>query len=403
MNNYKQFTLIYLSAVVFVMVAIGCFNWIVNPYGIYHLAALKIFENKPLVSSHLRLSKAMSIRWHKPDILIMGSSTAETGLDPLHPAWASHKVYNLGLSGANVYEVKRYLEHAESIHSIKKVVIVVNFFMFNAYSKNRDDFDESILAVDSKGNKNQFASTILFKTLFSYDALKGSIETIKHQEKRNAFLANGQLVHDYRLEQINQLKGYKNNFIYVEGYNKINLLPAPHAQYSFDDEPNNVHTMDYFKQIINLCEKNNTELLVIVAPEHVRLQETYHLLGLDSLYQDWLKKMTALIDEHNSRNLEQHYSVWNFNLVNAMTAEALPPKNSLSKSMQWFWDPFHFKNELGNEILNIVLGHEKNKKQVAIKMHSNQMDKFLSGYYGALKTWEDQNKVSVKELQQLLA
>lgn len=402
MNNFKRFTLVYVSIVFLCTLLIGCFNWIVNPYGIYQSLNIKSVKNKPLVSSHLRLSKAMAVRWQKPDYLIMGSSTAETGLDPTHPGWKFNKVYNLGLSGANIYEVKRYLEHAESIHRIKKVIIVVNFFMFNAYSKNRHDFDESILAIDSRGNRNQLALTTFMKTLFSYDALRASLETLNKQDTKNAFLLNGQLDHDFRQEQIRQLKGYRNNFINAEQYNKNNLLPVPEAKYSFDDDKNKIHTIDYFKEIISLCEKNNTELVVIVAPEHVRLQETYHILGLDNWYRDWLTKLTELIEQHNQKVSLQKYSLWNFNLINQFTTEQLPPTDSLSKSMKWFWDPFHFKNELGNEILNIVLNNEKDTSLLGIRMNLSNLNEILAQYSASITDWEKRNQVSINELKQVL-
>ncbi|HAT1699318.1 hypothetical protein SE938_03450 [Legionella pneumophila] len=136
----------------------------------------------------------------------MGSSTAETGLNPDFSAWDNSQVYNLGLSGANIYEVMRYLQHAAAIRPVKKVILVVNFFMFNAYVNNRDDFNESLLHVDFNGNKNPHTINTIVSNLLSFDALKASWETIKNQHKGNAFLSNGQLGHNYREEQIQQLR-----------------------------------------------------------------------------------------------------------------------------------------------------------------------------------------------------
>ncbi|HEN5521472.1 TPA: hypothetical protein U6299_002967, partial [Legionella pneumophila] len=299
MNHFKKFSIYYLTFLLLFGLFIMLFNWLVNPYDIYKSLPIQKFSQKPQVTSHLRLSKAIAIEWKRPEYLILGSSTAETGLDPDFSAWDNSHVYNLGLSGANIYEVMRYLQHAEAIKRIKKVVLVVNFFMFNAYVENRDDFNESLLRVDVNGDKNPFAINTIISTLLSFDALKASLETIKNQHKRNAFLSNGQLVHDYREEQIQQLKGYKNNFLYTESYSKTSLLPLPHNQFGFTDPEKGIDTIAYLQKIIAICEKNHTELILILAPEHVRLLETYKLLNLWDTYEQWQKELMTLIADHN--------------------------------------------------------------------------------------------------------
>ncbi|HIG0328874.1 TPA: hypothetical protein ACX87D_002785 [Legionella pneumophila] len=355
MNRFKKFFIYYLTfLLLFGFIIILC-NWLVNPYDIYKSIPIQKFSKKPQVTSHLRLTKAIAIEWKKPEYLIMGSSTAETGLDPDFSAWDNSHVYNLGLSGANIYEVMRYLQHAEAIKPIKKTVLVVNFFMFNAYAENRDDFNESLLHVDINGDKNPFAINTIFSTLLSFDALKASLETIKNQHKRNAFLSNGQLVHDYREEQIQQLKGYKNNFLYTEHYSKASLLPSPYNRFSFTNPEKGVDTIAYLQKIITICENNHTELILILAPEHVRLLETYKLLDLWDTYEQWQKELMTIIAAHNQKYPNSKFTLWSFNNINSITTEQLPDKDDAKTKMHWFWDPQHFKNELGNLILTVVL------------------------------------------------
>ncbi|WP_152571575.1 hypothetical protein [Legionella norrlandica] len=356
------------------------------------------------MASHLRLTKAIAVEWKKPEYLIMGSSTAETGLNPDFPAWNNSQTYNLGLSGANIYEVMRYLQHAEAIKPIKKVVLVVNFFMFNAYINNRDDFDESLLRVDANGNKNPFAANTLFSTLLSFDALKASLETIKNQNKRNAFLSNGQLAHDYREEQIDQIKGYKNNFLYTEGYNKLSLLPSPQNQFSFTNLEKGINTIDYLQKIITICENNNTELILILAPEHVRLLETYKLLDLWDIYEQWQEELTRIIVAHNQKYPDSKFALWGFNNINSITTEELPNKEDATTKMHWFWDPQHFKNELGNLILSTVLmlKNESRISNFSTLLTKANMQEKLERDRVALGEWERAHTEEVIEIKQNL-
>ncbi|HAT2056335.1 hypothetical protein SCJ60_06065 [Legionella pneumophila serogroup 9] len=401
MNRFKKFSIYYLSFLLLFGFIIILFNWLVNPYDIYKSIPIQKLSKKPQVTSYLRLTKAIAIEWKKPEYLIMGSSTAETGLNPDFSAWDNSHVYNLGLSGANIYEVMRYLQHAEAIKPVKKVILVVNFFMFNAYVENRDDFNESMLHVDMNGNKNPRTVNTFFSTLLSFDALKASLETIKNQHKRNAFLSNGQLVHDYREEQIQQLKGYKNNFLYTENYSKASLLPSPHNQFSFINPVKGIDTIAYLQKIITICENNHTELILILAPEHVRLLETYKLLDLWDTYEQWQVKLTDAIDSHNQKYPDSKFSLWGFNNINSITTEKLPEKNDSSTKMLWFWDPYHFKNELGNLILSTVL-KLKDESQISnfsLLLTKNNIQNKLAHDKEALTRWENTHRNEIIELK----
>ncbi|HAT2065008.1 TPA: hypothetical protein JBA10_16105 [Legionella pneumophila] len=401
MNRFKKFSIYYLTFLLLFGLVIILFNWLVNPYDIYKSISLQNLSKKPQVTSHLRLTKAIAIEWRKPEYLIMGSSTAETGLNPDFSAWGNSHVYNLGLSGANIYEVMRYLQHAEAIKPVKKVILVVNFFMFNAYVNNRDDFNESLLHVDSNGNKNPHAVNTIFSTLLSFDALKASWETIKNQHKRNAFLSNGQLAHDYREDQIQQLKGYKNNFLYTESYSKASLLPPPHHQFSFTNPEKGIDTIAYLQKIITICENNHTELILILAPEHVRLLETYKLLDLWDIYEQWQMKLVDAIDYHNQKYPNSKFSLWGFNNINTITTEKLPEKNDSYTKIQWFWDPYHFKNELGNLILSTVikLKDESQISNFSLLLTKTNIQNKLIHDKRDLTRWENTHRNEIIELK----
>lgn len=404
MNRFKKFSIYYITFIIVISAMIILFNWIVNPYNIYKSLPLEQLSQKPLVTSHLRLAKAMAVEWKKPEYLILGSSTAETGFNPQFPAWNNVQVYNLGLSGANIYEVMRYLQHAESVRPIKKVVLAVNFFMFNSYVSNRDDFDESILRVDVNGVKNPLAVNNFFTTLLSYDAIRASIETINNQNKKNAFQSNGQLIHNYREDQVNQLKGYRNNFINAESYNRSSLLPPPHQIFAFSNQEQQINTMDYMQKIITICEQNNTELTLVIAPEHVRLMETYKQLGLLSIYEQWQEQLVHLVTAHNQKYPTLPIDLWNFNKINEITTEILPEKEDQVTVMRWFWDPHHFKNELGNLILVQILKRQNmfNIKNFATVLTKMNVHKEIEWNRKLLSQWEQKNDYAVKEIRENL-
>ncbi|HAU0282658.1 TPA: hypothetical protein JBF45_17140 [Legionella pneumophila] len=273
--------------------------------------------------------------------------------------------------------------------------------MFNAYVNNRDDFNESLLHVDFNGNKNPHTVNTIVSNLLSFDALKASWETIKNQHKGNAFLSNGQLGHNYREEQIQQLKGYKNNFLYTESYSKASLLPSPDNQFSFTNPVKGVDTITYLKKIITICENNHTELILILAPEHVRLLETYKLLDLWDRYEQWQKELVAIITTHNQKYPNSKFALWGFNNVNSITTEQLPDKDDTETKMHWFWDPQHFKNELGNLILSMVLKlkDESGISHFSTLLTEDNIQRKLENDRLELNQWENRHADELIELK----
>lgn len=401
MNHFKKFSLSYLGFLTFFIVVIVGFNWLINPYNLFSPSFTQLAK-KPMVTSHLRLVKARAIEWKKPDIIFLGSSTAETGFNPhFLKCWNKSTVYNLGLSGANIYEVTRYLQHAQSVKPLKQVVLLINFFMFNAYLSNRDDFNESFLKVDSQGNENSLSINNLLSTLLSYDAVKDSIETIKNQNTQNAFKEDGQLIHNYRKTQVNQLKGYRNNFLYTESYAKTSFFPPPQQKFDFINSEKHINTFDTFQKIISLCEQHNTKLIIILAPEHVRLLETYKLLGIWKLYEKWQREITKLVERHNLNYPNLTYSLWSFNKINQLTMEQLPKKDDNDTEMKWFWDPYHFKNQLGNLILSIVINKKElpNLSNIATLLTLNNLPNELKKTNAQLAIWEKNHPEDISELK----
>ena len=128
------------------------FNLLMDPYGVYDIPGIDgINIDKPVFRSHSRLAKAYQVRHQKPAAIILGTSRGDVGLDPNHPGWGGHPVYNLAFPVASIYEMLRYFQHAHSVNPLKQVVIDFDFFQFQKGHLPRSDFDEKNLAVDSNG------------------------------------------------------------------------------------------------------------------------------------------------------------------------------------------------------------------------------------------------------------
>jgi hypothetical protein len=114
MKKYRRFTYFFLTSTFSSLLASGFFNFAVDPYGVFKTPKfLGINYYKPEQKSQDRLLKAIEITQLKPQIVILGSSRVQWGINPLYPALNQQKnPYNSALDGVTIYELMRYFNHA---------------------------------------------------------------------------------------------------------------------------------------------------------------------------------------------------------------------------------------------------------------------------------------------------
>lgn len=342
----RSYLTVQLSLLLATLAAVGTFNLVIDPYSIYNVVSRPgLNAVKPEVTKHLRMAKAKSVSWANPDTLILGSSTAETGLDPagLH---AAKSAYNLGLSGANIYEVRRYYQHARATARIKRVILVVDLFMFNANLPNRPDFDEQVLNVNADGSPNRRISKLNLATLFSLDTTRASLATLQGQDQPNAFLPNGQLEWNYRSGHIRKF-GYGGAFAYAETFLRDgSFLPPPLRAFSFE-RADGYDSIAELAMIREMARKDGADLTVVISPSHARLLESMQQLGLWEVFEDWKRQIVRTADSLTAGRI----TVVDFSGYNPVTTEPVPAVEDKESVMQNYWDDFHFKKEIGDRII----------------------------------------------------
>lgn len=104
--------------------------------------------------------------------------------------------------------------------------------------------------------------------------------------------------------------------------------------------------------IIRFCNENNIRLLLVIPPYHAFQYELWDRAGLWHTFENWKQSVLLRVTETN--NIFGQISLWDFALYNEKTGEAVPPAGKTMQKMQWYWEPIHFKNSLGDVILQTV-------------------------------------------------
>jgi hypothetical protein len=339
MHNKKKIVLFFYITLS-LMMGVGIFNYIVDPYGLFRTIELQGFnQQKEGVRSKIRYVKSIEISLRKPKTIIMGSSRVHDGVNPEYIKEKSFlPVYNYGLDMARIKEIKQYLKHAVINSKIEYLILGLDYFMFNKYQRLNVTYDKTMI-----GRRINYFD-VYFKTLFTMSALKDSIKTIKisaNQNKRKEFLANGYRPGDqvyYKLKNYEKL--HKNtNWIFLTTRPQDTLY---YSKMALDQE-----SLNDFQEIIKICKKHNIDLKLYISPAHASLDgEGINAVGLQPEFEKWKEYITDITNKSK-------VTLTDFSGYNLITTEAVrtPMKN--------YWDSSHFTESIGDMILDNILYSKK--------------------------------------------
>jgi hypothetical protein len=331
--------------VVVVLLATVGMNRLIDPYGIYPSPRVEgLNAVKPEFFSHLRLAKAIAVKRSKPGAIVLGTSRAEIGIDPDHPGWGAAPVYNLALSSCNIYEAFRYLQHAHAIQPLEQVVLMVDFFMFDAVGNlDKVNFDESILAVDVEGKPQARGVGAEITTLFSLDTIFASLKTVINQATGHniIYLPNGMRDHRSGVRWLWHRKATQKN-------------ENDNFQFAYQRRDN----LAIYRRLLQLVYTQGIDLRIAVSPSHARQFETIAAKGLWPLFEEWKQQLVQINEKEAKQAGSDSYPIWDFSGYNSMTTEPVPPLGDVDSPMQWYRDPSHYKAELGYLVLDRIFGYD---------------------------------------------
>jgi len=332
-------------------------NRAANPYCLFANDWLPT-KSKPETFTHLRLVKAMQVRHLKPQSVILGSSRAETGLDPAHPAWKSWPVYNLGLSDARLDEIKRYFQHACTVSQIRHAVLLLDFTAFLPGGQNAPDFREERLT--------SFFLEDYLLSLCSWDALMGSLDTVLNRPGEKRYLPDGSRDTEAENARVLAKGGALKAFL---AYEKRFMIGAGHEDPKLDETE-----LQNFREILETANKYKVDLRLAVAPVHARYIEMLDRNGQGTLFEEWKRLITRIVEA--SRTTDQAFPLRDFSGYNDFTTEPVP-ENGLA---HYYFESSHFTKALGNELLSRLLVDDNSSPPGGFGFHmvSGQIETHLA-------------------------
>lgn len=351
MSPGVRYVLTFLVVCFLILGAAIAINLLVDPYEVSQLLQLDRFnDRKPAQSAHARLHKPFDL-WRKGyDGIVLGTSQVEQGFDTKHPILVERgiKLYNAGISEERPFEQALLLRHAAETAGIKFAIVSLDFLRY-ADGGGRPTF--------MRADWTRWHAVENYLTsLISGEALIDSYSTIVASWKRTPtlqHLPDGTLNVEPFFAEVGQ-PDYQSLFdsvdaAYLNGvYEPMLKRRAELNRGGFDHSA--------LRDMLATARRFGIALSIFIPPSHARQAEVIRFVGLQPLFDQWLRELIQVVAEDAGRHEGgKVVTLWDFSGYNSVTTEAVPPPGAKSR-MLWYQDSVHFSYRTGRAILDKVLG-----------------------------------------------
>lgn len=333
MQTSKRYILLFCLFSVLLLPSVGVINVVVNPFLMFDKNTITgNFDKKPEAANRIRIFKKYQATDKGYEVLIVGNSRVEMGLDPRSQLFANQHVYNVGVPGLSVNAQIAYANNVIQTNPINTIFVGVDFVDFisqkvpqsNAYEFSYNDYEDYLSATFSLDALN--ASLI---TVFS-QSKNASTRTVQGFNPANDYLPilknEGQKVlTDQKLSSLyKQLKGAR--------FYKEELMASQHS------------SLTTLEQTFSDWKRSGKNVVVFINPYQDLYYDALANEGLSQDFEIWRETIKDIATITNN-------SFFDFTALGKSHSNLLNEKAQLA----YFWEPAHYKKELGEKILKRML------------------------------------------------
>ncbi|WP_029541428.1 hypothetical protein [Selenomonas sp. AB3002] len=382
---YKKFVFSFLALAAAMLLVTGIFNYLADPYSIWKVHRYPGFNMwATRADSVERMGKAISLLSvvPQPEVVFIGASQVDWGIDAENAAeLLDRPVYNLGILGMTAYEQRRYVEHVLAVDpSAKEIILAADFTKFVSGSRYKTPFDESLVGVEAQIGKKYVTPGNLEKTLFSFQSLKDSYESVRANRKQSwqapYYKAGKTLTHEAMMSYFNREHWRFNRSLLLvqrEGW-----LENPQL---------NEKCFQEFERIAEMCRDHGVGLKIYLPPMHAEAAIAYD----DCLYTygAWLNRLLDIAP------------VWTFFDIDALSTSPVQEGKFSESTNAYFWDSIHHKSNVGRWIVARLYGREASgmPDNFGLELSEANLGDYLKQLRAKLRAWESMNPEAVENIK----
>lgn len=383
-----------LTTLVIVIATVGLFNAFVDPLGVFASPRVsQINFIKPYLDHHRELARYQKAYRLCPNTGIFGNSRAEIGFDPESPVLAEHEMaaFNHAIPGTGASTSLRQIIWLKNANCFPKTILLgVEFFDFLG-----GDEPHSLPTLATHPAPQRDAR-FFAESVFSITGLRDSLTTLLLQRSRHPATStdrgfNPLFNYIPEVEQSGHYTLFRQRAEEnVRNWTRKPLQLRPQKGGLSDDEA----TVD---AILTQATQGGSTTYIIIYPYHAQIRMMIERLGMGQLFADWKRLVVGIAELNTDRGGK--VEVWDFSGVAPETLEAIPAKSDRKTHLTHYWEAGHFKKELGNLVMERLLGKQNN---FGVKLDSGNIDSWLAEDRHRVQTLLNSPSPIVREVDDLL-
>jgi len=385
---WRRYIFYWIAGLVGLFAFVGAINVAVDPYGLLGAREITGFNViKPAATTRTRIAKPVQGERANPRTLILGNSRPEMGLNPESAVWSSDQtpVYNTAIPGASVYMAMRFGQNLLFDGHPKLILWGLDFadFLIDAdgardqcqWPPTPGEWEQGLKVSQAMLPAKEWRFERLRHygvSILSAQSLFDSITTISAQQRKGSgtrTMLGFNSARDYGpiigAEGQYVLFAQKNAEMESRLLNKEWSLVAEGCGSSVDFRS--------VEEFLQLAKEQGARVVLFVNPYHEDYLETIWRAGLWPLFEDWKRRLMALSKDGGVEAL------WDFALLNEFTTEDPPQPGDKRTMLRWFWEPAHYRSELGDLMLGEMLqSPEEARRSPGTRLTAEHIEAHLS-------------------------
>ncbi len=363
MQRYRRYLQLWLVVVLAFLCLMALLNYLVDPYGMFDTARSENWNaSKPAAGDHVRLAKPYQVTGYAPHAVIGGNSRPEMGLNPANACWPAdlRPVFNLALPGANVYMQARVLQHAIADSDTRLVLWGLDFLDFlNRHASNsqplqwppgRTEFEDR-LKVNADGSENHGYSRKrlqdYLQALFSLDTVKDSLKTLSGQAELHSSSIRRDGFNPAR-DYLDIIEWEGQGVLFQQKNREISRMFSRSGIRLFQGDSRWSQDFESVRRLLQFARNHNVTVVLFINPYHADYLLTLDLAGHWPQFESWKRQLAGLASEFS-------IELWDFSGINALSMEQAPVPEDKQTTLEWFWEPAHYRMEYGDLMLGSML------------------------------------------------
>jgi hypothetical protein len=351
----------FLAAWLGALGAVFAFAALVDPFDVFQWVAIR-GVNAEKYEMGGRQAKAIALTVDRYRALVIGTSRAEVGYRTTHPAWRGRPVYNLGLVGTNLFELKHVYDYAVRRQSVEEILFGLDFLAFSsrrtagrgfaasAFDPGRDPLGLPHLTLSLLGLRRSAA------TLWRNQRGDASAYWRGHRSGTRSF---GE-----------PLRRLGHAGLFERSVRRFLGSDALYRGYDYSAE-----RLARLRAVVEDCRRRGIRLHLVINPVHALQLEVVRAAGLWEAFERWKRDLVGI-----SEAGAPLVTLRDFTGYTGPRAEPLPASGDAAARMRWYYEPSHFTEALGDRVLEeVLLGESAGGEELGVPLAAANVEAHLAG------------------------